>query len=235
MITKIISHRGRTSLKSQDNTIQAIQDAIDLKVDMVEFDIRRTKDLQIICFHDETINGHLLSELNYSEILEFNPEIPTLEQLLWIVKGKIEIDIELKEPGYENDIILMVLDYFDYNKFIMKSFHRSVVRKIKSIDKNIFTGLLIGEDYNWRIFLDILKESITVNGFYLDQADFISSPFKAYEMGLMARISRMQIPLQVWTVNDTRLLEVLIRRKIHSIVTDIPEKAIEIRESILNV
>jgi len=235
MITKIISHRGRTSLKSQDNTIQAIQDAIDLKIDMVEFDIRRTKDLQIICFHDETINGHLLSELNYSEILEFNPGIPTLEQLLWIVKGKIEIDIELKEPGYENDIILMVLDYFDYNKFIMKSFHRSVVRKIKSIDKNIFTGLLIGEDYNWRIFLDILKESVTVNGFYLDQADFISSPSKAYEMGLMARISRMQIPLQIWTVNDIGLLEVLIRRRIHSIVTDIPEKAIEIRESILNV
>ena len=50
MGTKIISHRGRTSKKSVDNTLESINNAIDLKTDMVEIDIRRTKDSQIICF-----------------------------------------------------------------------------------------------------------------------------------------------------------------------------------------
>ena len=52
MGTKIISHRGRTSKNSEDNSLQAVSDAIDLGVDMVEVDVRRTKDSQIICFHD---------------------------------------------------------------------------------------------------------------------------------------------------------------------------------------
>ena len=52
METKIISHRGRTSRKSVDNTLESVTDAIELKVDMVEVDVRRTKDSQIVCFHD---------------------------------------------------------------------------------------------------------------------------------------------------------------------------------------
>ena len=44
-----------------------------------------------------------------------------------------------------------------------------------------------------------------------------------------------QIPIQVWTVNDDKLLETLISEDIYSIVTDKPERAMEIRESVQNV
>ena len=51
----------------------------------------------------------------------------------------------------------------------------------------------------------------------------------------MTKLSKKQVPIQVWTVNDDNLLETLLRREVHSIVTDVPEKAMEIRESIQNV
>ncbi len=232
MIPKIISHRGRTSRKNPDNTIQSVQDTIDLNIDMVEFDIRRTKDMQIISFHDEYVNGNLISDLNYSEILESNPEIPTLEQLLWTARGKIEIDVELKEKGYEKEVISMILDYFSHDQFMLKSFNRSVIRKIKEIDQKIFVGLLLGESYNWRVFLEILKESFTGKGYFLDKADFISPHFKAYEMGLMFNLVRHHIPIQLWPVNNKYLLEILMKRKVHSIVTDVPERALQIREAV---
>ena len=120
METKIISHRGRTSKKSVDNTLESINNAIDLKTDMVEVDIRRTKDSQIICFHDSEINGKIINELNYSEIIEINSQIPTLEQALWSAKDKIDIEVEFKEAGYEKDVITIVLDYFRYDNFVMK-------------------------------------------------------------------------------------------------------------------
>ena len=44
METKIISHRGRTSKKSIDNSLESVNNAIDLNADMVEVDVRRTKD-----------------------------------------------------------------------------------------------------------------------------------------------------------------------------------------------
>ena len=119
MDTKIISHRGRTKLGSPDNTVHSITDAIDLKVDMVEFDVRRTKDRQLICFHDAQIEGKLVGDILFSDIAEINPVVPTLEQILWTAKGKIEIDVEFKESGYEDEVISMVTDYFDYNEFII--------------------------------------------------------------------------------------------------------------------
>ena len=55
--------------------------------------------------------------------------VPTLEQILWTAKGNIEVDVELKESGYEDEVISMVLDYFEYmyergvkTDFIFKTF-----------------------------------------------------------------------------------------------------------------
>ena len=235
MSTKIISHRGRTKLGSPDNTVHSITDAIDLKIDMVEFDVRRTKDRQLICFHDDQIEGTQISEMLFSEITEINPVVPTLEQVLWTAKGKIEVDVELKESGYEDEVISMVTDYFNYDYFIMKSFDRNVVRRIKEIDYSISTGLLLGKEWSLLQLVEVLKESFTGSGVSVDGADFLSPNSKIVETGLMERLRKKQIPIQVWTVNDENVLEKLISEDIHSVVTDIPERAMEIRESLRNV
>ena len=235
MSTKIISHRGRTKLGSSDNTVHSITDAIDLKIDMVEFDVRRTKDRQLICFHDDQIEGTQINEMLFSEITEINPVVPTLEQVLWTAKGKIEVDVELKESGYEDEVISMVTDYFNYDYFIMKSFDRNVVRRIKEIDYSISTGLLLGKEWSLLQLIEVLKESFTGSGVSIDGADFLSPNSKIVETGLMERLRKKQIPIQVWTVNDENVLEKLISEDIHSVVTDIPERAMEIRESLRNV
>tara|TARA_Y100001934_G_scaffold44720_1_gene53965 strand:+ start:886 stop:1617 length:732 start_codon:yes stop_codon:yes gene_type:complete len=232
MPPKVISHRGRTSKKNQDNTIHSVQDAINLGIDMVEVDVRRTKDLEIICFHDEYIDGELISNLAYSEILSIDPKVPTLDQILWAAKHKIEIDVELKEEGYENEVISLVLDYLDYEAFIMKSFSRSAVRRIKQFDSKIKTGFLLGESYSLKVYLEILKEAFTGRIFKSEKVDFISPHYKVYEMGLMFKISQKNLPIQLWTVNDSNLLEIAMKRDLHSVVTDIPEEALSIREAI---
>jgi len=235
METKIISHRGRTSKKSVDNTLESVNNAIDLKIDMVEVDIRRTKDSQIICFHDLEIDGKVINELHYSEIIEINSQIPTLEQVLWSAKDKIDIEIELKESGYEKEVISMVLDYFGYNHFVMKSFDTSVVRKIKNIDEKIATGLLLGSSFSFSQFFSVIKESITCEAFDHSGADFVAPYYKLFHAGWFFRFSRRKIPIQVWTVNDEEVIRTLINQQVHSIVTDVPEIALEIRESLLNV
>ena len=232
MPPKVISHRGRTSEKNQDNTLHSVQDAINLGIDMVEVDVRRSKDLEIICYHDEHIGGELISNLDYSEILSIDPKVPTLDQILWAAKDKIEIDVELKEHGYENEVISLVLDYFDYEEFIMKSFSRTAVGRIKQLDSKIETGFLLGESYDLKVYLDVLKEAFTGRIFNSERVDFISPHYKVYEMGLMFKMSQKKLPIQLWTVNDPNLLEIAMKRDLHSVVTDIPEEAIRIREEI---
>ena len=232
MVTKIISHRGRTSKNSEDNTLKAVNDAINLKIDMVEVDIRRTKDFEVICFHDPVLNGMALKDMTYSEILEFNPNIPTLEQVLLLSRDKIEVDIEFKEHGYEKEVIPMILDYFVYEKFIVKSFNMDVVKKVKEIDEKIKVGMLLGSEISFSQLLEVVYESLFLYKFNESGADFISPYYKLYEAGWINRFVSQGIPIQVWTVNDQDLLKTLIHQDIYSVVTDTPEMAQKIRELI---
>ena len=234
METKIISHRGRTSRKSADNTLASVNDAIELKVEMVEVDIRQTKDSQIVCFHDPDIQGELIRDLDYSEIIEKDSQIPTLEQVLWSAKGKIGIEIELKEPGYELEVVSIARDYFNYDKFVLKSFHPQVVEQVKAIDQKIFAGLLVGSAFSLEQLFFTLKEAFTSTNFKQTNADFISPYYKIFEAGWFSRFTRNNVPIQVWTVNDVESIRTLINQQVHSIITDIPEVAIGIRESLSN-
>ena len=42
MAPRIISHRGKVDLSSSENSLVGIQEAIDLGVNMIEFDVRKT-------------------------------------------------------------------------------------------------------------------------------------------------------------------------------------------------
>ena len=84
----------------------------------------------------------------------------------------------------------MITDYFDYNHFIMKSFDRNVVKRIKKIDSRIFTGLLLGEEWSLPQFIEVLKESFTGSGVSKDGADFLSPNSKIVAVGLMERLRK---------------------------------------------
>tara|TARA_B100000029_G_C17417409_1_gene903011 strand:+ start:95 stop:748 length:654 start_codon:yes stop_codon:yes gene_type:complete len=214
--------------------LESINDAIELKVDMVEIDIRRTKDSQIVCFHDPDIRGEFLRDLDYSEIIELDSQIPTLEQVLWSAKDKIGIEIELKEPDYEMEVVSIASDYFSYDNFVLKSFHPQVVERVKEIDSKIFAGLLLGSAFSLEQLFFTLKEAFTCTNFEQTKADFISPYYKIFEAGWFSRFTRNKVPVQVWTVNDVESIRTLINQQVHSIITDIPEVAIGIRKSLSN-
>ena len=51
----VIAHRGDWR-NAPENSLQSIEKAIAMKVDMVELDIQPTKDGNFICMHDETLD-----------------------------------------------------------------------------------------------------------------------------------------------------------------------------------
>jgi glycerophosphoryl diester phosphodiesterase len=65
--TMIIAYRGASSL-ARENTIESFKKAIEIGVDMIEFDVRRSKDQALIVHHDELMQGKPVKELTYDEI-----------------------------------------------------------------------------------------------------------------------------------------------------------------------
>jgi len=104
----VIAHRG-VSQRAPENSLQAILNSIEIGVDMVEIDIRETKDGQLVLMHDQSINrttngkGNVknwtlenLKTLNLVD--EFGSvtvhKIPTLEEALLLSKDKILINLD---------------------------------------------------------------------------------------------------------------------------------------------
>lgn len=104
----VVSHRGDWR-NAPENSLQAFRNSICMGVDMIEIDLKKTKDGHLVLMHDDTIdrttNGTgMPSDYTLEEIRKFrlvnglgretNHCIPTLEEVLNLCKGKILINID---------------------------------------------------------------------------------------------------------------------------------------------
>ena len=128
----VIAHRGDWR-NAPENSLQSIEKAIAMKVDMVELDIQPTKDGNFICMHDETldrtstgkgtIKNYTTEELKKFVLRSGNgiktrQPIPTLKEVLNVCKDRILVNIDkggtyikeimpiIKECGMEKQVII---------------------------------------------------------------------------------------------------------------------------------
>ena len=111
-----VGHRGARAYEPE-NTLQSFKRAIELGVDGVELDVRKTKDDVIVVIHDSdvkrTTNGSgQVCDLTLREIKSFstdkNDKIPTLEEALEFLDKKVKVFVELKETGLEEKTVSLI-------------------------------------------------------------------------------------------------------------------------------
>ena len=109
----VVSHRGDWR-NYPENSIPAIESVIRMGVDMMELDLKMTKDSVLVLCHDWTLDrtttGHgPVSDYTYEELLQFDLKrghgiaipglkIPTLRQALEVCKDRITVNVD---QGYE--------------------------------------------------------------------------------------------------------------------------------------
>lgn len=108
----VVSHRGDWR-NAPENSLQGIQNCIDMGVDMVEIDLKRTKDGHLILMHDKKLDrtttgkgkpeDYTLEELRKFQLKnglgrKTTHKIPTLEEVMILCKGKIMVNID---KGYD--------------------------------------------------------------------------------------------------------------------------------------
>lgn len=96
---KIIGHRGARGL-APENTLASIRKALEHGVDMVEFDVRVTKDKVAVLHHDPKIkiNGSSLKIANsgFSQLVDLKPDLTRLTDAFEVIGAKAQICIEIK-------------------------------------------------------------------------------------------------------------------------------------------
>ena len=111
----VAAHRG-AHIGNCENSLLSTQKSIEIGVDIIELDVKVTKDGVPVLMHDGTINRTTngtgkVSDYTLEELKKFrlkswlgiltDEQIPTFEEVLNLAKGKIMIDIDMKTGDYE--------------------------------------------------------------------------------------------------------------------------------------
>ena len=117
----VISHRGDWR-NYPENSIPAIESIIRMGVDMMELDVKMTKDSVMVLMHDKTINRMtngkgLVSDITYDSLMTFNMKrahnvttdsikVPTLRQAFECCKDRILINVDHAHNYYKEIVEL---------------------------------------------------------------------------------------------------------------------------------
>ncbi len=205
-----IAHRGASGY-APENTLEAFGKAIDLKADMIELDIHQW-------------NGRLV--VTHQKPKGTVPErglSPNLQDVIRFVKGKIQLNIEIKEggviyPGIEENLLALLKQEGFEDQCVVSSFDAPTLRQIKSLtcrgvlqyaptcglifDRQPMVGLQSAVD----IGLDVIHPRWT-----------ICTP----ELVQQARQKKKKVI--VWTVNTPGQVEYFKKMGVDGIISDYPD------------
>jgi len=214
-----IGHRGAKAY-APENTLASFGRAIEIGVDAVELDVRKTKDDKLVVIHDpdikRTTNGEgFVAELTLKEIKGFSSEggekIPAFDEALEFLDKKVKVLIELKETGVEKHVLSEVRKRGLEKNVIITSFLEDALRKVRELDKEIEIGLIYAKHSN------PVKAALELKANYLVALyRFIhtANVQKAHENGLQ---------VIVWTINTPEEVEAFAKKGVDGIASDKPD------------
>ena len=142
----VCAHRSFHT-NAPENSLQSIKNAILAKIDIIEIDVRTTKDSVLVLMHDKDIDRittgkGLVKNYTFSELQQFNlkmkdavtkEKIPLLEDALKMAKGKVIVNLDLKAVNYKQ-LYQMLKKYNMKDEVISFLGSQKEINKMLSID-----------------------------------------------------------------------------------------------------
>lgn len=149
----VVGHRGAAGIEPE-NTVRAFRRGIELECDLVECDVRLTRDGHLVVMHDERVDrttsgtgavaGLLLAEIRSLDA-GAGERVPLLEEVLELVRGRAGLLIELKGEGTPDPAARVALALAMEREVVFTSFDLGRIRRIRAIDARLRTGAIFGE------------------------------------------------------------------------------------------
>jgi len=227
-----IGHRGARGYIAE-NTLESIQKALDLNVDGIEIDVFRCASGEIVVFHDkklQRLTGHngLIEETTFEELKNMlvagRYRIPTLQQVLEKIGGKILLNVELKGENTAIPTATILKQYLsDSQSDIKKLIVSSKNWKELTLFKNQNTNIPIGVLSHYNIFLEKGVDAIIEKGRELS-ALAIHPKFSILNKKAIDKMHSAGFLVYSWTINSPKDIQRAIRLGVDGIITDFPDR-----------
>ena len=147
----VIAHRGDWR-NHPENSISCVKSCIEMGVDIVELDVQKTKDGVFVLLHDGSVNRTTngkgkISQMTFEEARKLrlkhrkkisNEQIPTLEEVLKVAKGKIMINVD--KAGVSKELIDLIKKSGTLKQIVFKS-----GKSVESVNKSLAQSEHSGE------------------------------------------------------------------------------------------
>lgn len=214
LISSPIAHRGlhEPGVVYLENSINAFEHAISNSY-AIELDIQLTQDNTVVVFHDEDlfrmcgletkVNSLRKNQLPLAKLGQSGMHIPTLQEVLNIVNGRVPLLIEIKHWVKVNDDLHVILNCLlpykghfaiqSFNPFILNWFYKNAPHILRGQLSSNFEG----EPMN--IFKKYLLSECKLN--FLSKPNFLSYEINALHRKTWIKRKRKNgMPILGWTV-----------------------------------
>lgn len=241
----IVAHRGASGL-APENTLPAIQKALDLKVDVIEIDLHLSADGQVVVIHDATVNRTttgegVVGEMTWAELAELdagiyfdseyaNTRLPRLADVLELVNGQSIVLIEIKQgqtgpyPGLAKKVIELVEAYQASAWIRIMSFENETLDVLRALAPDLtYMKLLVGQLPILPIYMDREWHGSPVWGMEGMQGINPNSHFATRRF--IRHVHDQGKQVFVWTVDDPDEMQDLVDKGVDGIITNRPDLA----------
>lgn len=231
--TQITAHRG-SSRSAPENTLSAMEAAIEELADSIELDVQMTADGVVVLGHDANLKrvagiNRAIGSMTFEELRKLDvgswfsaefagEQIPTLEEVMEVCRGKINLNIEIKNVGKNSElpskVVELILEHGMEEQCVITSTSLNYLKQVRELEPMLRTGYIISAAYG---------------NFYSSEAvDFISLRSSFVDERLVENVHAQGKGVFAWTVNSKSEMERLIMLGVDGIITDRPVLAREI-------
>jgi len=207
----IIAHRGASGYYKA-NSFNSINEAIKLNSDIIEIDIRLTKDNQLVLNHDNLLVCNSIEKyIDKCNYVDIKNNIVLLDDLIKLVPNTVKFYLDIKVESNVDDFCSIIdnfLTKYPDNFFYIASFSHSFIQTFTSNCTNYTLGTIytvLNKELLDQIFNKISFVVLDINSIDQEVFDHIKN-----------------IKIFVYTVNDLSLIEPF-KNYINGIVTDYPD------------
>ncbi|MDH4070236.1 MAG: glycerophosphodiester phosphodiesterase family protein [Ignavibacteria bacterium] len=236
----VVAHRGASGI-TPENTLAAFKRAAAQGADMIELDVRMTKDFHVVVHHDQTIRRTTggrgaIWDLTLQQIRNLDAgrwfhsrfsgqQIPTLRQALEAIPSHMGVNIEVKTDGdsrkklaFEEVTILIIMEKRCVDRVLVSSFDHSFIARVKKLFPEIRTGSLSHPIRDRRRKPSTLARKLKTDAFICDRA-FLTADF-------VADAHARNLLVGSYVINTKAELETAVSLGVDAIVTDFPGRIV---------
>ena len=240
MVPLVIAHRG-ASAELPEHTLAAYERALAVGADGVECDVRLTKDGQLVCVHDRTIDrtssgSGVVSTLTLAQLQRFDfgswhggepASVLVLDELLALVHDAgrpVRLLVETKHPtrfgGQVERALMDALGRFGWGNgrsVTVMSFAARALARVRQLAPDQATVLLLNGVRGGRR-TGILPDGVGITGPGIDGL--------RRDPAYVERAHVLGHQVYVWTVDDPRDLDLVVGLGVDAVITNRPAETV---------